>query len=96
MIDATELLLYDVNSLKNPDIPCWSYEPFDLDLMKQMKVMKENSFYITSLVVALSGNVKSRSLTFRPDVTGNAHAVLGLQQITWPSPLLCRKVPKSS
>ena len=34
MIDATEcLLLYDVNSPKNPDIPYWSYEQFDLDLM---------------------------------------------------------------
>ena len=46
MIDATEcLLLYDVNCPKNPDIPHWSYERFDLDLMTDDECKTEFRFY---------------------------------------------------
>ena len=46
MIDAAEcLLLYDVNSPKNPDIPYWSYERFDLDLMTDDRCKTEFRFY---------------------------------------------------
>ena len=46
MIDATEcLLLYDVNSPKNPDIPYWSYERFHLDLMTDDECKTEFIFY---------------------------------------------------
>ena len=46
LIDATEsLLLYDVNSPKNPDIPYWSYERFDLDLMTDYACKSEFRFY---------------------------------------------------
>ena len=48
LIDATEcLLLYDVNSPKNPDIPYWSYERFDLDLMTDydLECKSELRFY---------------------------------------------------
>ena len=45
MIDATEcLLLYDVNSPKNLDIPYWSYERFDLDLMTDDECKTEFRF----------------------------------------------------
>lgn len=46
MIDATEcLLLYAVNSSKNPDIPYWSNERFDLDLMTDDECQTEFKFY---------------------------------------------------
>ena len=46
MIDATEcLLLYDVNSPNNLDIPYWSYERFDLDLMTDNECKTEFSCY---------------------------------------------------
>jgi len=46
MIDATEcLLLYDVNSPKNTDIPYWSHERFDLDLMTDDECKTEFRFY---------------------------------------------------
>ena len=45
MIDATEcLLLYGVNSPKNPDIPYWSFERFDLDLMTDDECKTEIRF----------------------------------------------------
>ena len=46
LIDATEcLLLYDVNSPKNPDVPYWSYERFNLDLMTKDEYKGEFRFY---------------------------------------------------
>ena len=46
LIDATEcMLLYDVNSTKNPDIPYWSYERFDLDQMTDDECKTEFRFY---------------------------------------------------
>ena len=46
MINATEcLLLYHVNCPKNPDIPHWSYERFDLDLMTDDECKTEFRFY---------------------------------------------------
>ena len=46
MINATEcLLLYDVKSPQNPDIPYWSYERFDLDLMTDDECKTEFRFY---------------------------------------------------
>jgi len=46
MIDAAEsLLLYEVNSPKNPNIPYWSYERFDLDLMTDDECKTEFGFY---------------------------------------------------
>ena len=45
-IDASEcLLLYDANSPKNPDIPYWSYDRFDLDLMTDDECKTEFRFY---------------------------------------------------
>ena len=46
LIDASEcLLLYDANSPKNPDIPYWSYDRFDLDLMTDDECKTEFRFY---------------------------------------------------
>ena len=39
------MLLYDVNSPKNPDIPYWSYERFDLDLVTDDECKSEFRFY---------------------------------------------------
>ena len=46
MIDAMEcLLLYDAHSPQNPDIPYWSYERFNLDLMTDDECKTEFRFY---------------------------------------------------
>ena len=46
LIDASEcLLLYDAYSPKNPDIPYWSYDRFDLDLMTDDECKTEFRFY---------------------------------------------------
>ena len=42
---SRDLLLYDVNTPKNPDIPYWSYERFNLDLMTDDKCETEFRFY---------------------------------------------------
>ena len=52
MIDTTEcLLLYDANSPKNPDIPYWSYERFDLDLMTDDECKTEFRFYKNDIYI---------------------------------------------
>ena len=46
IMDTTESsLLYDVNFSKNPDLPYWSCERFDLDLMTDDECKTEFSFY---------------------------------------------------
>jgi len=46
LIDVKEcMLLYDINTPKNPDIPYWRYEPFDLDQMTDDECKTEFRFY---------------------------------------------------
>ena len=46
MINDEEFaLLYDLNSSKNPDIPYWTYQPFDLDTMDDAECKTEFRFY---------------------------------------------------
>ena len=45
LIDVKEcMLLYDINTPKNPDIPYWRYEPFDLDQMTMMNARPSSGF----------------------------------------------------
>ena len=55
--DDEFVLLYDVNSSKNPDFPYWNYQQFDLDLMTDAECFTEFRFYrndIYRLVDALA------------------------------------------
>ena len=46
MIDDTEfVLLYDVNSSKNPDLPYWNYPKFDLDNLTDQECLTDFRFY---------------------------------------------------
>ena len=46
MIDDTEFtLLYDLHRSKNPDIPHWSFEKFDLELLNEDVCKTECRFY---------------------------------------------------
>ena len=43
--DEEFVLLYDVNTSKNPDFPYWNYERFDLDKLSDEESKAEFRFY---------------------------------------------------
>ena len=46
IIDDDEfVLLYDLNTSKNPDLPYWNYEPFELDSMEDEECKTEFRFH---------------------------------------------------
>ena len=46
LIDDTEFaLLYDLHRSKNPDLPHWNYQKFDLDKLKEDECKTEFRFY---------------------------------------------------
>ena len=42
--DEEFMLLYDINSTKNPDFPYWKYEKFDLENMTDDECQAQLSF----------------------------------------------------
>ena len=47
--DEEFVLLYDVNTSKNPDFPYWNYERFDLDKLSDQESEAEFRFYKTDI-----------------------------------------------